>query len=56
MYERRRWVGTDRDPLITAMGGVTRCEAWDGLPRFWSMSWGGIHFVVLVPPLARKGS
>jgi hypothetical protein len=44
-YVLRRTVGTDRDPLIMAMGGVPRCEAWDGLPRFWSMTWRGIHFV-----------
>jgi len=44
-YDSRRSVGTDRDPLIMAMGGMPRCEAWDGLPRFWSMTWRGIHFV-----------
>ena len=44
-YDSKRLVGTDRDPLIMAIGGMPRCEAWDGLPRFWSMTWRGIHLV-----------
>jgi len=44
-YKARRTIGVDTDPLIMAMGGIPRCEAWDGLPRFWSMTYRGIHFV-----------
>jgi len=44
-YPKKRIVGEDKDPLIMAMGGIPRCEAWSGLPRFWSMTYRGIHFV-----------
>lgn len=46
VYERRKLLGGAPDPLIFAIGGVPRCEAWAGLPRFWSFSVKGLHFVI----------
>jgi len=45
-YEKRRIVGEPCDPLIYMFGGIPRCEAWTGLPRFWSFIFKGIHFII----------
>ena len=45
-YEDRRTVGEPCNPLAYMFGSIPRCEAWTGLPRFWSFIFKGIHFVL----------
>ena len=45
-YEDRRIIGEPCDPLAYMFGNLPRCEAWTGLPRFWSFTFKGIHFIL----------
>ncbi len=45
-YEGERVVGEPCDPLAYMFGSAPRCEAWTGLPRFWSFTFRGVHFIL----------
>ena len=45
-YEDERIIGEPCDPLAYVFGNIPRCEAWTGLPRFWSFIFKGIHFIL----------